>query len=241
MIMAHHHEFRPDTLLCVVAHPDDIEVTVGATIAKWISQGTEVSYLICTDGSNGTSDAEQTGEVIAKTRMREQYKAAKAVGAHCWHQLEFCDGQIELSDTLRHEIVRHIRCHKPDTVFTIDPTFLYAAEWNYPNHRDHRVVGQATFDAVYPMARDIGSCTDLLADGLEPHAVQNLIMTNYEKQNYYIDVTNYFDTKIEALKAHASQFGDAAGVADWQRRMCAQNGQQCNAELAEAFVKLSIF
>ena len=239
--MTNHHEFRPERLLCVVAHPDDVEVCIGATVAKWAAQGTETCILICTNGANGTSDLEQSGDMIAKIRVHEQMAAASILGVTCWHQLEYDDGHVELSDHLRHDIVKHIRCHKPDVVFTMDPSFMYSTHWNYPNHRDHRVIGAATFDAVYPMARDVSSCRDLLAEDLTPHAVQHLLMTNFDKQNHYVDVTGYFEQKAQALRAHPSQFGDAAGVIDWQRRMCTENGNQCGAELAEAFVRLTIF
>lgn len=233
-------DFRPDRLLCVVAHPDDIEVTIGGTIAKWVAQGTEVCLLVCTDGANGTADPAKAGKQISEIRALEQTKAVEALGLHCWHQLDHPDGSIELGSDLQTEIVRSIREHKPDTVFTMDPTFLYSTDWYYPNHKDHRVVGQATFDAVYPLARDIGSFPGLLAEGFEPHAVSTLIMTNYDRQNHFVDVTDTFDKKIEALKCHTSQFGDAAGIAERLKLICDDNGTKSGCALAEAFVKLDI-
>lgn len=234
-------EYRPNKLLCVVAHPDDVEVTIGATIAKWVNQGTEVCLLVCTDGANGTSDTNDLGEKVATVRAREEIQAAKILGIHCWHQLHFADGSVEPNDDLRREIVRHIRAHQPDAVFTMDPAFLYSTRWRYPNHRDHRAVGQAAFDAVYPMARDVGSFPELLYEGLEPHAVANLIMTNYERENMYVDVTEHFDTKADALRAHASQFGDASWVIRRLREHAQASGEAAGCELAEGFVHLPIF
>ena len=234
-------EYRPKNLLCVVAHPDDIEVTIGGTVAKWVELGTEVCFLICTDGAKGSSEMTHLGEKIAKMRISEQRTAIKALGASCWHQLDYIDREIELTQQLRSDIVKCIRAHKPDAVFTMDPTFLYSINEQYPNHRDHRVVGQAAFDAVYPMARDVSSLPELLAEGFEPHVVPTLLMTNYNNQNFYVDISDHFDKKAEALKAHTSQFGDANWVINKLKLHAQENGEKIGSKLAEGFVKLGIF
>lgn len=233
-------DYRPQKLLCVVAHPDDIEVMIGGTIAAWTAAGTEVCYLICTNGANGTGEIEKTGKEISTIRAKEQKAAADALGVGCVHQLDYRDGSVELKDDLRRDIVRHIRAHTPDAVFTIDPTFLYSTRFNYPNHRDHRVIGQATFDAVYPMARDVGTFPELLAENLQPHKVQTLLMGNYNEQNCYFDISRSIDAKATALKCHVSQFGDAEGVIRHCRSMAEACGEEAGVELAEGFIKLDI-
>lgn len=231
-------DYRPDKLLCVVAHPDDIEVTIGATVAKWSQAGTEVCILICTDGGKGTSTAEKVGAETAKTRALEQLEAGKALGVSCWHQLDVYDGEVEVNDELRAEIVKCIRSHKPDAVFTMDPTFLYSTKQNYPNHRDHRAVGQATFDAVYPMARDASCMPELIEEGFQPHKVDTLLMTHFEKENFFVDVSDNFSPKEAALKAHKSQFGDGEGVITHTKQMAKEFGKENGVELAEGMVKL---
>lgn len=233
-------EYRPDKLLCVVAHPDDVEVTIGATVAKWSKAGTEVCVLICTDGGKGTAETDDVGKNIAKVRAVEQMAANRTLGVGCWHQLQICDGEVEVCDELRADIVKCIRAHKPDAVFTMDPTFLYSAKYNYANHRDHRAVGQAAFDAVYPMARDATSLPELVEDGFEPHTVRTLLMTHYEKENLFVDVTDSFKNKEDALRAHKSQFGDAAGIVEKLRARASEQGQANGADLVEGMIRLDV-
>lgn len=234
-------EYRPQKLLCVVAHPDDVEVTLGATVAKWAALGTEVSLLVCTDGGKGTSEADKAGREIAKTRAMEEARAAQILGISCWHQLNYADGELRVNDHLRSDIAECIRAHKPDAVFTMDPTFFYSVQWSYVNHRDHRAVGEATLDAVYPMARDAAALPELLDNGYEPHGVTTLLMSHFERENYMINVSDYFKIKEDALRAHESQFGDASGVIDFVNRRATEDGRVINVEKAEGFVKIEVF
>ncbi len=234
-------EFRPDKLLCVVAHPDDVEVTIGATVAKWASLGTEVSLLVCTDGGKGTNNPDSAGRDIAKTRVREEAEAARILGVSCWHQLDYADGELRVNDQLRSDIARCIRAHKPDAVFTMDPTFYYSVQWSYVNHRDHRAVGEATLDAVYPMARDASALPELMNSGYEPHGVKTLLMSHFEKENYMINVTDFIERKNDALRAHPSQFGDASGVIDFVGKRAKEDGRVIGVDLAEGFVKIEVF
>ena len=234
------NEYRPESLLCVVAHADDVDVLLGGTVAKWASKGTKVCYLICTDGSKGTSDTNEAGEKIAHIRAREQQAAADAVGAESCHQLSFCDGEIEVTDELRIEIVKAIRAHKPEAVFTMDPQFLYSVRWGYANHRDHRVVGEATFDAVYPMARDATTSQELLDDGYEPHTVKSLLLAHYEKENTFIDISEHFSAKEAGLRAHASQFGDGNAIVDHLHERAEHDGHNVDGQLAEGFILLDV-
>ena len=234
-------EYRPDKLLCVVAHPDDVEVTIGATIAKWASQGTEISLLVYTDGCKGTKDVGHAGKETAHLRAKEEMKASRILGISCWHQLGYADGELQVNDQLRSDIAQCIRAHKPDAVFTMDPSFYYSVKWSYVNHRDHRAVGEATLDAVYPMARDAAALPELLDSGYEPHGVKTLLMSHFEKENYMINVTDFLETKFEALRAHPSQFGDATGVIDFVTRRAIEDGREINVAKAEGFVKIEVF
>lgn len=234
-------EYRPERLLCVVAHTDDVEVTIGATVAKWTSMGTEVCVLICTDGSKGTENTSEDANTITDTRSQEQIAAAEIMGVKSVKHLSFCDGEVQVNDDLRADIARCIREFKPDAVFTMDPTFFYSVKWSYVNHRDHRAVGEATFDAVYPMARDASALPELTDSGYEPHSVTTLLLAHFEKENYMINVTDYMEKKYQALQAHKSQFGDAEGVVDFVTRRAREDGRDIGAEFAEGFVKIEVF
>lgn len=237
MIMS---EYRPENLLCIVAHPDDVEVTIGGTVAKWAEAGTIISFLICTDGSKGASDSSKSRD-IARLRAREEAEAAHILGVSCWHQLDYCDGELQVDDALRSDISRAIRAHKPDAVFTLDPTFFYSTKWSYVNHRDHRAVGEATLDAVYPMARDASALPELLHEDYHPHSVKTLLFSHFEKENFMVDITNHIETKRAALRAHESQFGDASGVTDFVTRRAREDGKTIGVEMAEGFIKLAVF
>lgn len=233
-------EYRPNKLLCVVAHTDDVEVTLGGTVAKWTSAGTEVCYLICSDGSRGAKDSDHAGTELSRTRAREQHAAGQVLGVDCLHQLSHCDGELEANDELRAEIVRAIRSHKPDAVFTMDPTFYYSTRWGYANHRDHRAVGQAVFDAVYPMSRDATSLPELIEEGFEPHAVSQLLMCHYERENYFINITDSYHKKEEAIRKHVSQFGDSNGILEHLYHRAVADGENIGVERAEGFIRLDV-
>jgi LmbE family N-acetylglucosaminyl deacetylase len=233
-------DYQPKRLLAVVAHPDDLEATLGGTVIKWSQNGSEVHLLVCTDGSNGSTDLSEVGKSLAETRKNEQHEAATVLGLASVTHLPYQDGQIELTKDLTRDIVRQIRILQPDAVFTLDPTFVYSSRWNYPNHRDHRVVGQATFDAVYPLARDMGSFRELLDDDLQPHTVANLLLWNFDTVDTMVDVSETYEQKKLALRQHRSQFGDDDSGFSLFEEVCRDFGSRCGCELAEGFVKLDL-
>ena len=71
---------RPKKVLLVTPHPDDAEGGCGGTVAQWIREGTEVVYVLCTNGDKGTGDTEMTPERLAAIREKEQMEAAQVLG-----------------------------------------------------------------------------------------------------------------------------------------------------------------
>ena len=111
----------------------------------------------------------------------------------------------------------------------------------YLNHPDHRAAGQATLDAIYPSARDRMTFPELLAEGLEPHKVREVYVGGTDGANIWIDVTDYFDVKVAALKAHASQIGDwdvAPMIREWSARTAQEHPG--HGELAEGYRYLKL-
>jgi LmbE family N-acetylglucosaminyl deacetylase len=233
------NEFEPKIVLVVAAHADDNEFCFGGSVAKWASEGAEVHYLVVTDGRRGTPSADDNQAELIATRVSEQKAAADILGVKSVTCLSYEDGRMELTWDLKKDIVRVIRQIKPDTVLCMDPTFAYSVEQNYINHNDHRVVGQATLDAVYPLARDETAFDDLR--DIEPHKVNNLLMHNPNNEHMFIDVTDHMDTKVAAARAHASQFGDGdyveKAIRDFAAK-CAEKSQDC--QCAEGFVALTL-
>jgi LmbE family N-acetylglucosaminyl deacetylase len=111
-------------------------------------------------------------------------------------------------------------------------------------HPDHRAVGSAALDAVYPDARNPFAFPELLADeGLEAWIVPEVWIIGGVTPTHYVDVTDTFPQKIAALKSHESQVGQRDGFEDFLRerlaRMAAQGGLP-EGHLAEAFQVIDV-
>src|SRR3954463_1751706 len=102
-------------VLCVVAHPDDVEYGTSSAVARWTAQGVEVAYLLLTRGEAGMPNPP---EETARIRRGEQELACEAVGATSPQVLEPPDGVLQASLDLRRDIARAIRRHQPDVVVT---------------------------------------------------------------------------------------------------------------------------
>jgi len=194
--------------MCVVAHPDDAEFMFAGTIAKWTRAGTTVTYVIVTKGDKGSADPAMTTELLTEIREREQRDAAELLGvAHC-EFLGYPDGYLQHTLELRRDITRLIRKYRPDVLMTFDPETRFFGGY-YPNHPDHRAVGDATIDAMFPSARDRLTFPELLGEGLEPHKVREVyIGSSLPKCDAFIDIGAHLETKFNALAAHKSQMGD---------------------------------
>ena len=90
----------PKTAMVIFAHPDDAEIGTGATVAKWVSNGTNVVYLLATTGSSGSNDLEMTSKKIVEIRSNEQIQAAKAIGVNEIVSLDYVDGELESNRSL---------------------------------------------------------------------------------------------------------------------------------------------
>ena len=233
-------EFQPTRVLCVAAHPDDLEFSVAGSVAKWAAAGAEVFYLICTDGCKGSEDRNTTGTQIMEIRRDEQRAAAQILGVKDVTFLDYEDGATDVSMELRQDIAREIRRRRPEVVFCFDPTMLYSADYGFINHPDHRAVGQATIEAVYPLARDHLTFPRLLEEGFEPHKTPVLLLMNLDKGNFAVDITETFVTKLEALGAHKSQIADMYNTEQYIHDLAETAGQKVGCSLAESFVRIDI-
>jgi LmbE family N-acetylglucosaminyl deacetylase len=159
-----------------------------------------------TDGSKGSDDPAYTPERLVSTREEEQRAAAAHLGVHSVGFLGFTDGELAYSRTLLGAITRDIRAFRPYAVYTHDPEPVVIDE-GFINHRDHRLTGLATVDAVYPTARDRLNFPEQVEAGLAPHKVRELYLWGTNKPNCDVDITSVASAKVEALLLHASQFG----------------------------------
>ncbi|HET7320389.1 MAG TPA: hypothetical protein VFI84_02245, partial [Candidatus Saccharimonadales bacterium] len=120
------------------------------------------------------------------------------------------------------------------------PTMVYAADHGFINHPDHRAAGQATLDAVFPMARDHLTFPELYAEGHQPHKTATVLLVNFENPNYFSDITDTLETKFAIMSAHQSQdFGSKETLAKAESLM-AKMGSKCGYRYAESFVRIDI-
>jgi len=192
-----------DRVLCVLAHPDDVDFGSAGTIAGWTAAGTEVTYCIVTDGDAGGFD-ETPRDQMGPLRRTEQTAAAKEVGVTDVRFLGYPDGRLELTLDLRRDISRVIRQVRPQRVVTTSPERFW--ERIGASHPDHMTVGESTLRAVYPDARNPFAFPELLADeGLDAWAVSEVWLSASPRADHAVDVTDVFDRKLAALRSHVTQ------------------------------------
>lgn len=194
-------------ILIILAHPDDPEFFLGATIARWIDAGHLVRYVLLTKGDKGAEDVSLSKAEICRIRIEEQNNAASFLGVASVDYLDYEDGYLIPDLDMRREVIRWIRHYQPDILVTCDPT-NYFPDTHYINHPDHRYAGQVVIDAVFPGSGNPFFFPELLKGGLQPHEVEEVWMSLTLQPNVTLDVTDYAQKKLEVLKRHASQIGD---------------------------------
>lgn len=194
----------PRSALTIGAHPDDAEFGAGATLARWASQGCEVTILVVTDGSKGSWNPDEDRAGLIARRVAEQESAAAKLGALRTIHLGEIDGELEYSYALRVAVARNIRECTPQVVLSHDP-------WQrYQLHPDHRATGLAAVDGVVS-AREPLAMTD---SGLPAHRPDAILLWSADQPDHAEPVTDEWEAvKIDALLCHSSQgettMGDA--------------------------------
>jgi LmbE family N-acetylglucosaminyl deacetylase len=223
--------------LVIFSHPDDAEFSAGATIARLTASGVEVNYVVTTDGSKGTEDPAVTPEMLATTRIAEQRAAADALGVGEIVHLGYSDGYLTPSLELRRDIVRQIRRFRPDLVIAQNPQRRMDGN-PFIAHPDHLATGEATMSAVYPAARDRLNFPELIAEGLEPWKVRQVLVSGVERPNLWVDVSEVLGTALRALRAHASQMPDWERTEQRMRERWAEAGEPVGLAAAQSFLSI---
>jgi len=187
-------------VLCVVAHPDDMEYGTSAAVARWTARGIEVGYLLLTRGEAGMPNRP---EETARLRVAEQQAACAVVGVKHLTVLEHPDGVLVYGLDLRRDICREIRRFKPDVVLGTG----YEIETPYGfDQADHRAAGLATLDAI----RDAGNRwvfpEQIEDEGLAPHTVRWYIVRGHAgSATHGVEVTGEpLRRGVASLEAHAA-------------------------------------
>ena len=209
--------------LAIMAHPDDMEYGGAAAVARWTGQGKRVAYLLVSKGEAGI-DSMDPAE-CARVRMGEQRDSAAVVGVTDVEFLDHPDGTIEYGLPLRRDLAAAIRRQRPELVISVNHRETYGG--TYLNMADHRVVGQATIDAV----RDAANrwvFPELRDEGLEPWSgVRYLAITASPRAMHAVDVTATFDAGVDSLRRHAAYL---AGLGDPDPEQFLRHGAEATAE-----------
>lgn len=230
------------TVLVVVAHPDDAELTCGGSILRWSRSGDRVVLVVAADGARGGKFT-ATDPALAAERRAEQECAGRILGVAETVYLNFPDGEIEDDRALRGALVEQIRRVRPDLAVVMDPlTVIYRD--SYVNHRDHRMLGMAMLDALYPEASNAGYFPEQLAAGLQLHKVPELWLAQSDQPNFWIDVSDTLDARFEALRCHRSQLAlwpeQGEAVIRQQREAAAALGAEHDVRYVEEFRRVVV-
>jgi len=224
----------PASVLAIYAHPDDPEVSCGGTLALWAAAGTSIEVCICAEGDKGSLDPLVDPVELVARRRQEVEAAGRVLGARGHYFLGYCDGDLDDTTELRAKLVALIRQVRPEAVLCPDPTAVFFGQ-HYANHRDHRVVGLATLDAVAPAAGN----PHYFPDAGEAHEPAVLYLSGTLEPDVWVDISTTIETKAEALACHASQIGEPG---EWLRSAVRQraeaSGRQAGVRYAEGFRRL---
>lgn len=239
------------------AHPDDPDFGSGASVARYVREGALAYYVVCTDGGRGSRQQQVAQAELIQKRHQEQKSAADKIGVKEIIFLNHEDGTLDADMHFKEEVVKIIRRLKPDIVITHDPAWFYIADagaafadktsssgervetrYSFVNHSDHRQTGIAVLDAVYPLARDLSSFPLHAEEGLTPHKVTELYLTNFTNPNFYVDVTDTLQTKIEAILEHKSQIDDPKWTTEVITTRASELGEKAGFKYAEGFIRL---
>jgi len=231
-----------ERVVVVTAHPDDVDFGAAGTISTLTSSGVHVTYCICTDGDAGGFDDSTDRSEIPSIRRAEQTAAAKHSGVDNIIFLGHSDGYLEPTHDVQRDIVRVLRTVKPQLVITQTPE----RNWERlpATHPDHMAAGEATTRALYPAVRNPYAYPELRDDeGLEAWTVSWLWLMGDTNPNHWIDITDFFDRKLQSLIAHQSQTSHMESLEDilrgWGGMQAAAAGFP-EGRLAEAFRQIKL-
>lgn len=194
-------------ILAISAHPDDIEFAAGGTMFKYKEMGYKIYFVVATNGENGFKIDHKAKSERIKVRHKEQLNAAKMLGVKKVYFLNYRDGYLKNSDELRNKLAIIIKQVKPEIIFTFDPANRAFESVNL-NHRDHRAIGEAVFDAVFA-ARN-----RYMIPG-KSWAVSFFHFFGPDKPNHFENITHNINDKIKLIECHRSQWETRDVMEEW--------------------------
>jgi LmbE family N-acetylglucosaminyl deacetylase len=226
-------------ILCISAHPDDNEFTIGGSVARWAREGRHVAFCLVTTGGAGVNDHTPSSDGLIPIRERETHAAARILGVKEVVLLGYADGTLEPTLAMRRDLTRVIRRVRPDVVVCGDPTVRFYGN-EYMNHPDHRAAASAALDAVFPSSETSAIFPELIGEGLAPHKVKQVLIAGALDPDVFVDIAATLGAKCRALKAHRSQVGKGEWVEQLLTAWALRDGKRAGGGLrhAEAFKRM---
>jgi N-acetylglucosamine malate deacetylase 1 len=220
-------------ILAFAAHPDDVEISCSATIAKQIFLGNKVAIVDFTRGELGTRGT-------AETRALESIEASAIMGIHARENLGFRDGFFVNDEAHLIKLIEMIRKYQPEIVLCNSPS---------DRHPDHGRAGKLVLDACFyaGLSKIATSIEGVAQQAWRPKACYQYIQDYYLDPDFVVDVTGFEQVKIEAVKAFKTQFYDPNSnepetpiarkdFFDFLLGRMKEMGRPIGAEFAEGFI-----
>jgi len=179
-------------ILAIGAHPDDVELACGGTLLKAIASERKVGILDLTRGELGTR-----GDV--ETRNKESEASKKILGVHVRENLDLCDGWFEINKTNKLKVIQVIRKYQPTIILANSET---------DRHPDHPRAAKLIKECVFlsGLSKIETSYQNIPQQSWRPDHLFHYIQYRYVQPDFVVDVTPYFDKKMEAIMSFKSQF-----------------------------------
>jgi LmbE family N-acetylglucosaminyl deacetylase len=211
-------------VLVIAAHPDDADISGGGTIARWAREGPQIHYALCTSGNRGSSDPEMTPERLGEIREAEQRAAAEILGIAGLTFLRHEDCELEETLAFRRDLSGLIQALRPDVLMTHDPWARYRI------HPDHRAVGFTALAAI------VTAGNQMLREGPPPHTVGQVYLFQTDNADFWVDITDTFELKLQAIREHRSQTAHSGEAMMKRLREWADTaGNEVGVPLAKGF------
>ena len=215
------------SLLCVQAHPRELELAAGGTIAKLVKKGCKVFFLTITDGSKGTPDASLSPLRLMEIRRQEAVAAGKLLGVTEQLFFDYTDGDCPPTVELCRGILAVIRALRPQMVLSMDPYRPYEF------HPDRLAVAMSAAQAVFLSAaphyhKDVG----------EAHSVESIVFHTTNSANVFVNIEETLQQKLDAIFLHTSQTHGEEDLRFYIDYLSRMHARKCGCEHSEAFFQL---
>jgi len=232
-------------LMILVAHPDDAEGCAGGLIPLLVSQATEVSFFIYTNGNKGCGNpicANFSASELSNLRQDEAFAGARSLGVLPENVrllgYEDCELQTYPMGQLYKDAIREIRRFRPHVLMAWNPFPNFDIEphtgWDDMGyHVDHQHSGRIALDAV--LAADLDR---LHPDLGEKWKIQEFYFFEFQHSTHVVDIGGTFDKKVAAFQCHQSQFTDHKAIRNMLLFFCSTTAHNAGmpGKLAEGFI-----